>query len=359
MKLREGSALLVLSGQGVGNGVEHFVVPFSVGRDYPQTHLLEEWCSLSDPLIPTHSQDLVLMIARHATKDGTPWVVLSQYVQAHLRGSKRGKQYAGVSLVAPEILMPTSGVDLVFKTLKELISERMDGRVFLRSLADWIPPDPLLRELEDLEVELLPPRFGGVQPGREQGRIFSDHDPEQIVRAAQEGEDYANYCAAFVLRRDEKPDRDTYFVRSRYEASSRGEALEPSTPPPAGRDRVPLTHTADLSGNTPGRRRDGYRSEATSEPFDDTEDDGLRIRSRGAVSSSIVRLESDLKELENRVDTMAASMRSFITECQSKRAERNPLTLLEWTSVISTVLMMLFIAGLFWEYVVKEHVLGM
>jgi hypothetical protein len=99
MKLGEGPAMLVLSGQGVGNGVEHFLSPVTSSENGPTIDLVEKWCSLSDPLIPTSSQDLVVMIARQATPDGVPWIIVSHYVQARLKGSTRGKQYAGVGVL--------------------------------------------------------------------------------------------------------------------------------------------------------------------------------------------------------------------------------------------------------------------
>ncbi|HYI47883.1 MAG TPA: hypothetical protein VEX35_05395 [Allosphingosinicella sp.] len=325
MKLGGRPALLILSGQGVAKGVEHFTSPVSFEDEYPPRHLLDTWCSLTDPVIPKTLDEIVLMVARQSTSDGTPWIILSEYVQATLKRSTRGKHYAGVGLAVKECTLPIEAIPLVHSVLEAMLQAKMDGQHFIESIGDWTPPAALLSNIQALAVEPLQPGFDGVQPGIEEARIVHSMNPEGIVRESQERSEYRDFCAAFVIRRKGKPEKDSCYVRSPHDVALWEEALSPPRPMPVqGPSSIP---SGAFEFVLPERADEiSYRPPT----------------SQGPGSPSLARVGSDLSILEDTVAQLARKVRK-LEAGSTEDPNRRPLGILEWAVICAVIALIVLV----------------
>jgi len=332
MKLGDSPALLVLSGQGTGSGVAHFISPVSFEGEYPPRELLETWCSLTDPVIPKTQEEIVLMVARQSTSDGTPWTILSEYVQANLKRSRRAKHYAGVSLLVKTHTLPVEAVPLIHDILVSMLRATMDSGHFVESLEDWHPSRGLLKELRSLSVEPLMPGFDGLQPGVERARIIHGTQADSIVRESQIETDYRDFSAAFLIRRNGEPEKDSYYIRSPYDTSAWEEALSPPPPPPEPH---------------------GFSNTAAEEvSFAERDDDISHSRTEYAPSLAII--SSDLKQLRSDVSYLSQRVRKLETPSNADPTGAK-YSVLEKAMIFVLIALIVLIVFLFARYLVAAN----
>lgn len=263
------------------------------------------------------------MVARQCTSDGTPWTILSLYLQAHLKGSGRAKHYVGVGLVVKERMLPVDAIEPIHTILVSMIQAKMEDGHFVASLEDWHPSTALVDELKGLSVEPLQPGFEGLQPGIESARIIHSMQPQTIVSESQRLGDYRDYCAVFVVGSPGQPRKDKCHVRSQYNVGPWEEALAPP-PPPFPSEAAPIMSMESFSF------RD-FRANATS-------DDGQSQR-----SPSLAMVSSGLEELDTKIANLGRRVYK-LEERAAAEAKHKGLSTLEWVLIGILVAILAYLA---------------